>query len=129
MVLLLGVYFFLKFQRMLEVIKAQQRWLPALPGEVDLRHVLPLDILLDEGLEDLVGHAVILALREEVFLVKVETVGAIQVTDGSDGLGQRVEGGGRHGHTVHGHLLPLGGIGQEFGLAGRRRRVLGTHKF
>lgn len=42
--------------------------------------ILPLDVLLDELLEDLVGHPPVVLGGQEILLVQVETVRAVQVT-------------------------------------------------
>ncbi len=63
----------------------------ALPGEVNIGTGLGVDVLLDVGLEDVVGHGPVALVGVEGFFFEIEAVGAVEVADGADGLGEDVE--------------------------------------
>jgi hypothetical protein len=70
---------------------AEEGWFAALPGEGHAGAGLGGDVVADEGLEDVVRHAEVLAFWEEVFFFEVEAVFAVEVADRADGLGHGVE--------------------------------------
>ena len=82
---------------LVEKLQPQQGRLTALPGEDHLASVLPLDVLSDMGLKDLVGNAELAAGAEQIFLVQVITVGAVKIADCANWFYHRVVGTRRAG--------------------------------
>lgn len=86
--------FLLEVDDVLEEVEAHECGFAALPGEVDFFGVegLSVDVLGDVLLEDGIGHTEVGFAWVEAFFFEVEAVGAIEVADGSDGLGHEMEG-------------------------------------
>ncbi len=84
--------FLLQLDDLAEKVQSQEGWFTALPGKDHFAAVLPLDVLADMSLEDFVGNAELAGTVEEILLVEIIAVGAVQIADGSDGLDHRVIG-------------------------------------
>ena len=72
-------------------VQPHQRWLAALPGDVDAVRLVRLDELADVLLQHRLAHAELAAGVEDL-LVQEEAVGAVQVADRAGRLRQQVKG-------------------------------------
>jgi hypothetical protein len=63
-----------------EIVNAQQSGLAALPGKLDFRYVLALNVLADDAFKDFRGHPKWGWTTVQVFLFRVKAIGARQVT-------------------------------------------------
>ena len=93
---------FLEVDDFFEEGDAEEGGFAALPGEVDVGSGLGVDVLLDVGLEDVVGHGPVALVGIEGFFFEVKAVGAVEVADGADGFGEDVKSGGFGGEGGHG---------------------------
>ena len=106
--------------RLPKELHTHQGRLAALPGEVDLVHLLRVDVLADVLLEQVVRHAEF-AVGIEPFLGEEIAVLAVEVADGASRLGHQVEGGGLVGLGLHGweysgfHVRGTGGTEKSAG--------------
>ncbi len=73
-------------------IEPHERGLASVPGELREIGILRGDILADELLQEAVGHCSAGLLVEQLFLVQVVAVGAVQVAQRADRLRHHVEG-------------------------------------
>src|SRR5208337_912297 len=80
----------LQLHNLLEKFQSQQGRLATLPRKNHFAAVLPLDVLANVGFQDFVGDAKFAVAAEEVLLVEIVAVGAIQIADGPDGFDHRV---------------------------------------
>lgn len=77
-----------------KVVDAEQGRFTALPGEDNLVAILPLYVAADEGLQRLFIHPGLSRLMEQIFLVQVEAILAINVALGAPRFGHDVEAAG-----------------------------------
>lgn len=87
----LSPVFLLKLDNFSKVVDTQDGGLSALPGEQDFRSAMSLDVLAHKRLQNVVGHGPIGVGRVELFFLEIETVLAVQVTNGPGGLGHNME--------------------------------------
>jgi hypothetical protein len=62
-----------------------------MPGKVDYRIRVSIDMLNDVLLQDVIWHAKGLALWVELFLLQIVAVLTIQVADGTNGFGENLK--------------------------------------
>ncbi len=74
----------LQLDDFLKKLKSHQRRLPALPGERHHWSGLGLDVLLDVGFQQLLGHAETGLARVQALLFEVIAVLAVEIADGTD---------------------------------------------
>ena len=89
---------------------AQQSRLAALPGEIDLVSILPLDVLTDVGFQPLIRHLPGRApptpfLYIHFFFFQIKAVRAVEVTDGAYWLRHDVKSRSRWLLCAHGSII------------------------
>ena len=90
---LVGLFVFLfQFDYFLKNLQVQQGGLAALPGKDDFAAILSFDVLADVGFQDFVGDTKMAVAAQEIFLVEVVTIGAVEIADGADGFDYSVIG-------------------------------------
>jgi hypothetical protein len=83
--------FLLQSEHLAEEIQAHQGGFAALPGEHHFRPGDPGDVLLDEALEDFIGHPAGAGHSGQARLAQVETITAIQIAGATAGFDHGVE--------------------------------------
>src|ERR1035441_2700539 len=76
--------FLLQFYHFVEELQPQQRGLSALPRKNYFFALLAFDVLLDVRFENFVGDAELAVASQQLFLMQVIAVGAVDVADRSE---------------------------------------------